>query len=197
MTHERDEYAARRRVHNFGGRQMKRVQLAAVMLVMTVVSGNAFAQAAWKDVKPPACQVTVKMPGEPKEQKQEFDTPEVGKVVAYMYIWEGDAGTRAFLLGCNDYPADKVKNADKQKMLDGAKMGAVTNVKGKLVAEKKIEVNGHPGLQIEVEAGPNKVFARIIIVRNRLIQLLVVEPANKVKAADVDTFFKSLSIQYK
>ena len=182
---------------------MKRAQLAAAFLVMTVVSAKAWAQdAKWKDVSPPNCSCTVQMPGEPTESKQTFDT-EIGKVDAYMYILSADGGKVAYLLGFNDYDKAKVKGANKQKMLEGAKNGAVTNVGGKLIGEKKVEVAGYPGLEIEVEVpakGPqpaSKVFARIVIANNRLFQTLVVMPTATVKGLDVRKFLDSLKITYK
>jgi hypothetical protein len=182
---------------------MKRAQLAAVFLVMAAASATAWAQApAWKEVAPPGCQCSVQMPGEPTESKQSFDT-DIGKVDAYMYILPADGGTTAFLLGYNDYNKEKVKGANKQKMLEGAKNGAVTNVKGKLIGEKKVEVAGYPGIEIEVEVPPkdgqpaSKVFARIVIANNRLYQTLVVMKASGVRGLDVRKFLDSLKITLK
>ena len=47
-----------------------------------------------------------------------------------------------------DYPAQLINSTDPQKILDGARNGAVTNVKGRLVSETSIDFHGLPAREV-------------------------------------------------
>jgi hypothetical protein len=171
--------------------------LPVVFLALALARPVAAQPAAkWSEFKSRACRCSALLPGSPREQKQTYPT-EVGPVDATLYILEVDEGKVAYLVGYNDYPKDKVKGFDKQKMLDGAKKGAVNNVQGKLVAEKTIELSGFPGLEIEVDAGASKVFVRIVVAEERLYQALVVMPAAATRPAHVRKFLDSIKLAKK
>jgi hypothetical protein len=169
---------------------------AAVAVAITLVAGTASAE-TWKEFESKVGKCAVSMPGTPTENKQTFDT-EAGPVEAYLYMLETDSGDVAYLMGFNDFPADLVAQSDPQVMLDGARDGAVRNVGGKLLEEKKISINGHPGRYIKVSApgdnGENLVFARVYLVKNRLYQALVVFPKKTLRQGDVDKFLGSFRL---
>ncbi|HEY2370392.1 MAG TPA: hypothetical protein VGH87_28545, partial [Polyangiaceae bacterium] len=71
-----------------------------------------------------------------------------------------------------DYPPNAVGTPDA--VLEGAKNGAVSNVHGTLVDEKRITVQGNKGLDLKVVASQHTIFQRLVIAQNRLYQLIVV-----------------------
>jgi hypothetical protein len=97
-----------------------------------------------------------------------------------------------------DYPAEAVKNADTDKLLDGARDGAVSNVNGKLMKETKLTLGDakYPGREILVQGPDGKFWARqrMYLVGNRLYQTIVVGSETDVKSKTSDSFFKSFGL---
>ena len=135
---------------------------------------------------------TVLMPGKPKQEKNTIDTA-LGKIDLIMYM----AGSRKIscIAGFCDYPQKYIDSTDPQKMLDGARDGAVANVKGRLVSETKVSFNSKPARQFVIEV-PNRGFitARIILVGPRMYQLMLIAPTNQGHEEDISRFFNSFTV---
>jgi hypothetical protein len=174
-------------------------RLPFALATLALLAGTASA-AEWKEFESKTGKCAVMMPGTPTENKQTFPT-DAGPVEATLYMLESDGGDVAYLMGFNDFPADLVAQSDPNTMLDGARDGAVKNVGGKLLEEKKITINGYPGREIKVSAqgenGENIVYARVYLVKNRLYQALVVFPKKILRQADVTKFLTSFRLTTK
>ena len=109
----------------------------------------------FKEFKSPAGGFKVLMPGNPKEQTQ--NTP--GGALK-MYAVEERNG--AYMAGFVDTPIPPNEpEAKTQQRLDGARDGAVGNIKGTLVRESKIQLAGkNPGREIEANLPQNKGIVR-------------------------------------
>jgi hypothetical protein len=135
------------------------------------------------------------LPSGAKTKTQSVKT-EIGpvKVVTTEAALEGTH----YMVVYADYPADRFKDADPDKVLDGVRGGAVKEAKGKLVSEKKITLGKarHPGrdLLIETLDGKARVRQRIYLVRNRLYQILAIGTEEAVKARTVDKFHESFTL---
>jgi hypothetical protein len=167
-------------------------RFSLTFVVLALVAGTASAD-EWKEFVSKTGRCAVTMAGTPTETKQTFDT-DAGPVEATLYMLEADNGFVAYLMGFNDFPAELVAKSDPQTMLDGARDGAVRNVGGKLIEEKKISIEGHPGRYLKVSAEDNLVFARVYLVKNRLYQALVVFPTKTLRQGDVDKFLTSFRL---
>ncbi len=168
----------------------------AVSLVAVAGLAASVAHAAddWSTLTSDGGGFTISMPGKPTESKQTYDT-DGGPVEAVLYMLELDGGNVAYLAGYNDFKKEQIEGRNPQDMLDGARDGAVANVNGKLVKETKITLDGNPGRELKVEApGDMLVFARVYLVKNRLIQALVVMPKKTLKEKDVTRFLTSLAL---
>lgn len=170
-----------------------------ILVAFSLVAFSSVALAAdkWKTHTSEAGGFTFSMPGTPTETKQTYDT-DAGPVEAILYMLEKDGGNVAYLAGFNDFDPKLVAGNDPQDMLDGARDGAVKNVQGKLVDEKKITLDGHPGRELKVitKSGDDEmlVFARVYLVKNRLIQSLVVFPKKTLREKDVARFLGSVAL---
>jgi hypothetical protein len=179
---------------------MRTVLSLAVAFLLTAAGGLARAQVTdkdWKLHESRSCACSILMPGSPKESQQTYPT-DAGDVVATLFILELEGGSVAYLLGYNDYKAELVASSDPQVMLDGARDGAVSNVSGKLISEKKITLDGNPGRELKIEAPQdNVVFARVYMVKQRLYQALVVMPKSKLRDGEVKKFLGSFKLLRK
>jgi hypothetical protein len=94
-----------------------------------------------------------------------------------------------------DYPKEMFENADIKKMLDGARDGAVRNVNGILEDEKVLDFHGNPGREAEIKI-PEKatVKVRIILIGNRLYQVMVVSESKTELDKNCPEFFDSFKV---
>jgi hypothetical protein len=160
------------------------------LIIYTLTAGSKLAP--FKEFRSNEGRFTVLLPGEPKREDQSADTP-VGKVEMFMFT----AGTSK--IGCaisyTDYPEQMVNSTDPQKVLDGARNGAVSNVQGQLVSESKVNFYGLPARDVVIEI-PNKAFitTRLILASPRFYQLMFIAPTDKGHEQDISKFFDSFEI---
>lgn len=135
---------------------------------------------------------SVLFPGEPKKNIKLLNTI-AGKIDLVMYT----AGSKksGFVVGYADYPEEAVKDPEPQKMLDGARDGALSNVRGELVDETVLDFQGYPARELEIDV-PRRgtVRARLIIVGNRLYQMMVISPSDNILYEKGTEFFDSFEI---
>src|SRR4030042_4579780 len=158
-----------------------------VLIVLLSVAGCK--RVNWKEFSSANGKFSVMMPGEPQEQHETVKTA-VGPVDLYMHIL--DVGTSAYIVGYSDYPEDLIKNSEVNILLEGARNGAISNIRGTLVNEKDISIAGNPGKEFNFSVPhrpelPNKGIgkSRIFLVGNRLYQCMVVGDKNT-KNEDID-----------
>lgn len=135
--------------------------------------------------------LSLKVPG-PVTKTEEKVPTEVGEITATIWMYEA-SNENAWMVGMNDYPKG-VLHVDPNVVLDGARDGAVGNVNGKLLSEKKITVDGWPGRELVIAAEGLKTHARVVLVGDRLVQALVVTAEDSTQTADVRTYLDSMKI---
>lgn len=135
---------------------------------------------------------SVLFPGEPEKELQQVNTS-IGPLEFIMY----QAGSEkiGFIVGYVDYPKQMFENVVLEKMLDGARDGAVQNVNGTLKYEKVLDLHGNPGRELEINV-PNKatVKVRIILIGNRLYQVMAVSESKKALKKNCPKFFDSFKV---
>lgn len=171
----------------------------ASVIVFAALAGRAWALEgldpnSWKEFKPAREKFSVKMPGEPKTRAEEAKSP-AGPLNIRMGLVE--TKTFAFMLMWVDYPEAQIAGSDPEKVLDGARDGALRNSRGaKLDGETKIKLGEHPGRELHMDmAGRGKMLVRIFLVKNRLYQTLVGGKDVTYDDKDVRTFVESLKLE--
>ena len=147
------------------------------------------------DFAPKDGRFTVQMPGEPKEQTSKVNTP-IGPIDVHLFISAPDPKS-AYMVGYSDYPEEVVKKSDSDKILDGARDGAVRNVKGTLESEKKITMDGHPGRDYVISTEGFRGRERIYLVNARLYQVMLLGSKEFVTGKDADKFLDSFKLTEK
>ena len=166
--------------------------LALVALVLLLAPRLAAAQ-EWKPYSSDECRCSALVPGTPQLRNQPMRT-NLGNLDAKMVTLE--VPDAFYAIAFVDYPKDKLGKTAPDKLLDGARDGAVANVKGKLASEAKVTMNGFPGRELRIEAPGDLVLAaRIYMVQERLYQSLVVMPKPREAAADAKKFLDSFKFQ--
>ncbi len=131
-------------------------------------------------------------PGKPTKIMQSMDTP-AGKVELVMY--QGGAEETGFIVGYCDYPQEVIDKPNLQKILDGARDGAIRNIQGELIEETKLEFHGYIGREIKIKAPQDLIIkARMILIDNRLYQVMVVSPSADIIEEKGAEFLESFSV---
>ncbi len=153
---------------------------------------NSGKLAAFQEFRSDAGNFSVLMPGKPKTEKQNIETA-VGSVTMIMYT--AGSSRAGCAVAFADYPQQLVDSSDAQKLLEGAKNGAIKNVKGTLVSETRVSFNGLPARDLVIEVpGKAIINARLIIASPRFYQLMLITPKGQDHKEDIAKFFNSLKI---
>ena len=97
----------------------------------------------------------------------------------------------------SDYTTEQIQGAGQDKFLDSARDGAVANIHGTLLDETRADVRGHPGRDIKIKAagGKGTFRCKLILVGDRLFQLIVANPSDAADSSDVKRFLDSFSLK--
>jgi hypothetical protein len=168
-----------------------RTQRAAVWLALLVLAGCQGQN--WETFSPADGKFSVEFPGPPTQKIQRVPTA-AGELVAHSFAYEEK--DYAYTVGYSDYPAGVMQPGLEDRILDSARDGAVENVRGKLVSEERIALNGHPGrnLKVTILSGRGTVDARIFLVGNRLYTAIASSETERASASDVRRFLDSFQI---
>lgn len=139
---------------------------------------------------------SVQMPKDPSTTTRNVDTP-LGKLK--LTLTEKQQGESHYAIVYADYPADKMKNFDVNKSLDGARDGSVKNTGGKQISEKKITLGNakYPGRELLIRLKDGRVWMRqrIYMVDLRQYQVVLGGPEEVVKSKAADKFFQSFKLK--
>jgi hypothetical protein len=163
-----------------------------LMLALLLQPGLTPAQdQKWKPFSSKAGGFSVLVPGVPTEKDQAITTL-AGVINCKMY--EVTLAQGALVTAYNDLP-QKVQPGGEKAVLDGARDGAVANVKGKLLSDKDIKLGTAPGREVEIDVqGKARIRTRIYLVNgSRMYQVMVVGanadfPASKDANRFLDSF---------
>jgi serine/threonine-protein kinase len=133
---------------------------------------TASAPQAWEEYSSQEGNFSALMPGTPQYKKQPIQTA-AGAIDMHMFSREF-GNSSAYIIMYADYP-QSVTSVPADKLLDGARDGAVGNSKGKLVQESGLILDGgHPGRELTVDMdGKGRMKLRLFMVRQRLYQVMV------------------------
>jgi hypothetical protein len=168
-----------------------RAAAALLLIVLVAASFQAVAQ-TWLELRQDEVGYVVQLPGKWAVENVEVPTG-VGPIKLQMA--KVDLGARAYIASHSTYPEAAVRERPASAMLDGARDGAVSNVKGKLRTDEPMTVDNRPARQVVIDA-PNSVvvIARYVMLDNTLIQALAVGPREVETEPATLRFLSSLKI---
>jgi hypothetical protein len=135
---------------------------------------------------------SILFPGEPRRDLRILNTAYGSLNLITLRAGSKNTG---FAAAYCDYPREMVQDADVGEMLDGARDGAVSNVNGELVYETVINFHGRPGRELEIEMpGQATIRARIILIDNRLYQIMGISKSVRILDRKCPEFFDSFTV---
>jgi hypothetical protein len=135
---------------------------------------------------------TIFLPGTPREQAVAHQGPDGREVVSHTAVVERPPAV--YTVGYASDP--NLARADTDAInarLERVRKGLEERLKGKLVSERRIALEKHPGLEFSLEVPSAGIYrSRIYIVRDRFYQVAVLGPKeaalSKEAAAVLDSF---------
>jgi hypothetical protein len=126
----------------------------------------------WQTYRYPLEGFSADFPFLPSMAKQSIST-DAGEIELRTYVAE-DSSTALIAAVC-DYGASAA-GKDPETLLEGAKKGAINNLKAQLASEKTIELGSHHGIEFEADSDSVHVSARIYLAGAMLYQTIVASP---------------------
>jgi len=147
-------------------------RLAVLTAVLCIAAALGAQTSEWKSYSYPVDGFSASYPSEPQMSKRDIPT-DAGSFELRAYLVEdGDA---ALFVGVCDY-GSAIAGRNPDTVLQGAKSGAVSNVNGHLISEKKITLGTYPGVEFEAENSTTHFSARVYLVGTTLYQTLTAAP---------------------
>jgi hypothetical protein len=130
----------------------------------------------------------------PQESSQKLNTVD-SKLT--LYIAQAGGKTHQFIVSFCDYPQHVVDAHFPEKMLDGARDGAITNIHGHLLSETLFDFSKSEaeGRELHIKVNPKLAMRmRIMLVGQRLYQLQVISAPGNVHDKVVGGFFAGFQV---
>jgi len=171
-----------------------RIAAGVVGLILAFAGATLAADPSdFKPFTPKEGGFTVSFPGKP-DVSTSTTTTELGDVDMHQFVAKRTKDKETYALIYCDLPADLVKDADPEKLLDRLRDGGVASVHGKPAKENKIKLDANPGRELEVSGVGGTRLWRLYLVNGRLYQLIVTTDAGRPSAERAKTFFGSFRL---
>ena len=136
---------------------------------------------------------SIRFPAEPETGKEVVST-ELGDLDMYTIMYEA-SDVKVYMLAYTDYPADLVSTSDADVLLDGAKEGSLGSFGISTPSyEKSINFDGYPGKYFEAEGNDMHVAYKLILVENRLYQIVILQLSNPISDSDIEGFIETFKL---
>ena len=128
---------------------MRKTSIFLITLMLACCLASCSAPPTIKEFKSEAGGFSVMTPAPLQEAVQPVET-QGGKIDLHLFSAQQD--DIAYFVAYCDYAPELARPDNAEKMLDGARDGAVGNTHGKLISETNITLAGHPGREVVIEA---------------------------------------------
>lgn len=175
---------------------MRKTGIILITLMLACCLASCSAPPTLTEFKSETGGFAVMTPVPLQEEAKTLET-EVGKID--MHQFTGLLNDIVYVIVYSDYPPEAAPPGYAEKMLDGARNGAMGS-QGRLVAETSISLAGYPGRELVIDTRgeddrpPATYKGRLIMVKNRLYQVTVVAPRGKAGDKIIDEFLQSFKL---
>jgi hypothetical protein len=168
---------------------MKRIALLGIAIC--AVWALAYAE-TWRTFAPPEGRFSVDMPGRPRQAKQKV---EANSEIVGLTIYLAESKGEAFAVTYADHDRFDDDREAIDRILDGARDGAVRNSGGKLMSEERVVCCGCPGRAIVFKTESGRLVRELIVLsKDRLYQVYVLSDKSA-QSEDSARFFKSFKLR--
>lgn len=146
----------------------------------------------------------IEFPQKPEESMEEVDS-DIGKLKLNLKTYEVTESSPAdenlmYLINCTEFP-DSLINSEQTEGIDGFFRGtidgAVNEIGGKILSEKKITLKGgYPGREVKIDfnEGSAIIYMRLYLVKSKLFMLETITQADKAPNKSITRFLESFQL---
>ncbi|GAB4301677.1 MAG: hypothetical protein Kow0068_24580 [Marinilabiliales bacterium] len=137
----------------------------------------------------------INFPGKPELSSQMVDLGETyGEIEMFMYMYSASA-SEVYMVAYADYPDAVFEDISKELILTSTTDGFYGSYgEAKYKKNKKITLDGHPGLTTQASIGGSYFFYDVYIVNNRLFQVAIVNEGKYTNKKDAQAFMGSFAL---
>ena len=139
----------------------------------------------------------VSIPGSFRETIKRVKTP-LGDTDLFLFITE-EIDSTIYFASFSDYPNSEIEETEKWRMLKNGRDRALQSRNGRVVSEKKVRVNGNPGIEFKAEIRIDNENAALralsCIVGGRYFQIFGIAVEGKGSVSDVERFIRSFKVK--
>lgn len=180
---------------------MKFLKIFSASLVLIAFMGFVKPE-KWFLLKSEHFGYSVEFPKKPEENTQVVNSA-IGELKMNMFMYDASEGGNddnvLYLVNCTEYP-DTLVHSDKTEQLEaffeGAINGAVSNVQGKLLSKKEIQLGQYPGREMSIDYGNGQAIIRMrmYLVKNVMYMLQTIAETEKDNNASAVRFMDSFEL---
>jgi len=168
------------------------IKKALIFLVIVFVLTAAGTE--WKLFTSESGGFSVRFPREPEKQTEQVNMP-VGegykKINMYMIMVRDPGFT--YLVVYNEMPEWNPEDADY--IFDQARDGGIASLNGKLISEKDIRLDSHPGREIKLNNSKGLYYrSRMYLVEDRFFQISVTTLEKEAASSNIAKFLNSFEL---
>ena len=144
----------------------------------------------------------IKFPEKPTKNNQVIDS-EIGELTLNIFSYDASQSSidenLIYMVNCTVYPASLV-NSDSTEILSdfyrNSIDGAVSNVKGKLLSEKVVDLGAYQGREVEVDFrdGLAVINMRMFLVGNKMYLMQTITKTDSYSNKSIDRFMNSFKL---
>jgi hypothetical protein len=167
-----------------------RLTTCALWLFLLVASCGP---AEWVEVRPEDAGFSIQMPAPPVERTQPVEITG-GPIELRMYVLRH--GDFDYMVSFSDHAEETLAAKTLEQMLDGARDGVATSIRGEILDEGGISIGSHRGRYVVLRdsTGERTLQIRLLLVGRRLYQFGVVTSRGDRSSAAVTRFLDSFAL---
>jgi len=170
------------------------LQLSVALLVLAMLPVLSQAQSGHK-LSSKKGNFVIQFPGEPDFSTEEVETA-VGYLMMYTYLYEV-SDDAAYMVAYIDYPKDMVEESDNDVLLEAALNGALGSwgIDIDKVVQKTTWHSGYKGIYCKESNGNTHTAYEVILVGNRLYQIVILQYGKSISKKAISSFFDSFELK--
>ena len=165
-----------------------RLLIVTSFLLLIAASPQAVQNNGWTRLAPAGGGFSVMMPAPAKEEETKQT---VQDFIAHFFATVTDKGV--YIAGYGDYAASV--HLDPAAELIANRDNFLKGLNARVIDNKKIERNGHSGLEFTGESDQYYFKSRLYILGNRVYQIAVAFPKDVDDSVNVSRFFESFTLE--
>lgn len=165
---------------------MRRLACLAVFVLFAAAPAQA---QEWQTYRSAAGGYSVEMPGVPQQRQMQREA-EIGPIT--IHAAQLALPGREFIATHIDFPAGHFARLGLDQAFANARDGAARN--RQILGERRLQLGGHPALEVVASRGNVVYVARSVIVGDRVVQVVYGGPLGSETSPDARRFIDSFAL---